>query len=170
MSTLTLEITDKDFQKNMISLYAISSPSPLFFSINVNPNHIPHFHPLLVSLSVQPPLETSLSSSLDGNGSPFPPPLSQPISRSCGGAAVCSYMWAESEREEDGSLDYMPTSLGDFHSTWPFWFRDWKQTQSPTQELGYPLEHSDKVKHSQHWWGCGPATGAHYITATLTES
>lgn len=90
-----MELTDEYFQKHTFFLYSISSLSPLFVSVKINPNQIPHFYPFPFSISLQPPLETSLSSSLDGNGSPFCSPLSQPISRSRGGAAVCRYMWGE---------------------------------------------------------------------------
>lgn len=71
-----------------------------YVSISISSNQIPHFLPIptLFSTSFQPPLETSLSFSLDGNGSPFSSPLSQPISRSRGGAAVCRYMWGETCR------------------------------------------------------------------------
>lgn len=98
MSTLTVELTDVYFQKHKIPLWSVSSPSPLFVSIDINSNQTPNFHPFPFSISLQPPLETSLSFSLDGNGSPFSSPLSQPISRSRGGAAVCRYTRGETCR------------------------------------------------------------------------
>lgn len=113
------------------------SVSPLLFSVQVTPNLIPSSLPSLC-LPMQPPLETSLSSSLHLNGSPLPPPLSQHISRSRGGAAVSRYVSGDSttKREEDGSLDYMPASLEDFHSTWPIWFRDWNRHKDPLENRG----------------------------------
>lgn len=117
-------------------VYAISCVSPLLFLSK----WILIWYPLLspLCLPVQPPLETSLSSSLHLNGSPFPPPLSQHISRSCGGAAVSRYVSGDSttKREEDGSLDYMPASLEDFHSTWPVWFRDWNRHKDLLKNRG----------------------------------
>ncbi|GLD46223.1 sterile alpha motif domain-containing protein 10 isoform X1, partial [Lates japonicus] len=87
-----------------------------------------------------PPLETSLSSSLDPFGSPFPHPLSQYVSKSHGRAAVFRYVSGESmsERGEDKPIDNMPTSLEDSHSTQPMWFTDTDTETKPPLKAGVP--------------------------------
>jgi len=82
--------------------------------------------PLSSPPSLQPPLEISLSSSLDLFGSPSPRPLSQYVSRSHERAAVLRYVNREStsERGKDEPVGYMPAGLEDSHSTQPIWFTD----------------------------------------------